>query len=94
MRRTKSAMIAQFRMSPASELAAITGELRYAVAVESPAHRHTQDIPLQLLQDEQDHRCITDPDAAHAHVLADRDGMRCEHGYNPAVCDGHGNVRR
>ncbi|GAB3156345.1 hypothetical protein GCM10027258_62620 [Amycolatopsis stemonae] len=94
VRNRKSDMIAQFRMSPAAELVAITDELRAEAAVESPAFRHRQDLALQLLQGEQDHRSITDPDAAHAHVLADRDGMSCEHGYNPAVCDGHGNVTR
>lgn len=33
-------------------------------------------------------------DARHALALADCDGMTCEHGYNPAVCDGYGNVGR
>jgi hypothetical protein len=69
VRNLKSAMIAQFRMSPESELISVTDELRHEAAVESPAFRHRQELALQLLQDEQDRRCVAD--VATAHRLAE-----------------------
>lgn len=88
MTTTHRALARQFRASLAAQLVEETAMFASwdPVGYASDAY--------DCLEAEQDRRSISDPDAAHAYALADSDGMTCEHGYNPAVCDGYGNVGR